>query len=398
VRTRIAIVILAVSGLFAAMACSASALTLGTTTFPSGATPAPCTSGAFYVQGATDSAYQYAVPSAGGQITSWSTNAAGATAGTPLTLLVLQPSGGGYTIVGFDPEILPTPLPVSGVATFSLASPITVTGGDLLGVYASATTAACYFTGGTTPPADVSPAALVSPPSVGATYTPTVSLPTALVNLSAELVQSQDVGVSGSAMPASITAGGVSEYAFAVSNGGVASGAITFTDAIPSGLTILSAVAGSGSCSTVGPTVTCTISGLEAGEGVPVSIIVATPTAGSYPDVATVSASLADPNPANNVARTTLTVNAPAVTSPPPPPCKTIALAGAPLAIAKIVIPALNCKLGKVTSKASKTVHKGLVISTSPGAGATLAAGSTVNIVVSSGPPKKKEKKRKKKH
>jgi hypothetical protein len=135
---------------------------------------------------------------------------------------------------------------------------------------------------------------------------------------------------------------------------------------------------------------------LKPGTGAPVSIIVSAPTAGKYADTATVAGSLTDPNPANNVASATLTVNAPALT--PPPPCKTIQLAGAPLALAKVVIPALNCTVGKVTSKASKTVRKGFVISTSPGPGATLAAGSVVNIVTSSGPPKKKKKSKKKKH
>lgn len=398
-RTRIAVAGLAVSGLFAVLACSASALTLGTTTIPSGASPSGCPAGGtFLVQNATDSAYQYSVPSPGGAITSWSTNTVSATVETPLTFLVLQPSGGGYKVVGFDNETLPNPLPASGVATFSLAAPIAVSEGDLLGLYGSVSTVACFFQGGTIPAADTIAATLpASAPTVGTLYTPSAgdsAVPKIILNVSAELAQTEDVGITGGAMPASITAGGASEYAFTVSNGGIASGPITFTDAVPSGLTILSAVAGSGSCSTLGPTVTCTISSLKPGTRAPVSIIVSAPTAGKYADAATVSSSLEDPNPANNVASATLTVNAPP--TPPAATCKTIQLAGAPLAIAKLVIPALNCTVGKVTSKASKTVHKGLVISTSPGAGATLAAGSAVNIVVSSGPPKKKKKKKKK--
>jgi hypothetical protein len=300
-------------------------------------------------------------------------------------------------VVGFDSETLPTPLPASGVATFNLAAPIAVSGGELLGLDVSAGTVACYFSGGTIPPADAISAGAAPSLSVGASYKPSTSgAPNFLVNVSAELVQSLDVGITGSAMPAAITAGGVSEYAFTVSNSGLVSRPINFIDAVPSGLKILSAVAGSGSCSTVGPTVSCMISGLPPGSSAPVSIIASAPTAGSYVDVATVSASLEDPNPANNTVSAPLTVNPPAVTPPAVTPCKTIALAGAPLAVAKLVIPALNCKVGKVTSKASKTVHKGLVISTSPGSGATLAAGSAVNIVTSSGPPKKKKKKKKK--
>jgi hypothetical protein len=387
---------LVASGLLAVVASSASALTLGTTTIPSGATPSGCSG--FFFQNATDATYQYVVPPGGGLISSWSANTTGATPGTPLTFLLLRPNGGGYKVVALDSEAVPTPLPASGIATFNLSPPIAANGGDLLGLYGSVGTVACYFQGGTISSAEKIGATLgASAPGLGTTYIPTADAPNILVNVAAELTQSLDVGITGSAMPASITAGGASEYAFTVSNSGVSSTPVTFTDGVPSGLKILSAVAGSGICSTAGQTVSCTIPNLEGGQSVPVSIIVSAPTAGGYSDTATVSAGselLPDANPANNTAGATLTVNAPP--APPPAACKTIALAGAPLAVAKVVIPALNCKVGKVTSKASKTVHKGLVISTSPGAGATLAAGNAVNIVTSSGPPKKKKKKKKK--
>jgi uncharacterized repeat protein (TIGR01451 family) len=391
---RMAMVGLIVSGLFVAMVSSASGLTLGTTTIPSGAAPSGCSAGSFFTERATDASYQYTVPAGGGAITSWSANTVSATPGTSLTLLVLRPGSGEYTVVGFDTETLPNPLPGSGVATFNLASPIAVSGGEVIGLYGSASTVACYFSGGTIPPAEeIAAGAPVGSPSVGAAYKATANAPGYLVNVSANLVNTQDVGVTGAATPSSITAGGAAEYAFTVSNGGAASGSITFTDAIPSGLKIFTAVAGSGSCSTTGQTVTCTISGLHPGASAPVSVIVSAAAAGNYPDSAAVSASLADPNPANNSTSTTLTVS-----NPPAPPCKTVRLTGLQLAFAKQLIGALNCKVGKVTSKASKSVRKGLVISTNPGAGQTLAAGSAVSVVVSSGPPKKKKKKHKKKH
>jgi len=47
-----------------------------------------------------------------------------------------------------------------------------------------------------------------------------------------------------------------------------------------------------------------------------------------------------------------------------------------------------HCKPGTVTKKASSTVPKGDVISSSPAAGATLAAGSTVHLTVSKGSKK----------
>ncbi len=370
-RIRIAVVVLVVAGLVAVAPSSASALTLGTTTFPAGVTATGCPAGAFFTESATDSAYDYMVPAGGGQISSWSTSTTEATAGAPLTLLVLRPNGTEYTIVGFDSETLPTPLPASGIATFNLASPITVKGGELLGLYGSATTVACYFSGPAIPTAEmITAGAPVGAPSVGANYKSTVSAGSYLVNVAANLVQSLDAGVSGSATPSPITAGNAAEYAFTVTNGGLATGPITFTDAVPSGLSIISAVAGSGDCSTAGQAVTCMISGLTAGASAPVSIIVSASNPGSYADAASVSASLPDPNPANNSAAATLIVNpvpAPAaIPAPPAPPvlplanCTVLQLAGAPLAVAKVVIPALNCKVGKITSKASKTVHKDL--------------------------------------
>jgi hypothetical protein len=76
---------------------------------------------------------------------------------------------------------------------------------------------------------------------------------------------------------------------------------------------------------------------------------------------------------------------------PPAPPCRVTRLAGASLAVAKTVLPAHNCKVGRTTKTPSKKVPKGRVVSTTPGPGTTHAAGTAVNIVVSSGPPKHKK-------
>lgn len=379
---------------------SASALTLGTTTKPSGSNPVGCPgSGSVVIQTGTDGTSQYLVPSGGGRISSWSANVEGATPGSPLTFLLVRPSGSGYKVMALDSETVPNPLPASGVATFDLTTPIIASEGEMLGVYSSVTTVACFFSGGSLPASDTVTATVpASAPAVGTLYTPTI--PTAqsiLLSIAAELTQSLDIGVTGSASPATITAGGIAAYDFTVSNSGVSSGPVTFTDGLPGGLTVLAAIAGTGSCTTAGQLVNCTIPNLEGGASVPILILASAPNAGSYPDTATVSTSspIGDANPANNAASATLTVNAP---SAPSAQCKLVSLTGLPLATAKQVITALNCTVGKITSKASKTVHKGLVISTSPGSG-TLAAGSAVNIVTSSGPPKsKKHKKKKKKH
>jgi hypothetical protein len=389
-RVRLWVSCAAACGMFAIVVAPASALTLGTTTFPGGAAPIGCTPSAFYVQVATDSALQYTVPAGGGQITGWSTNTTGDAAGALMALLVLRPTAGGsYAVVGFDSETLPNPLPA--VATFALASPIAVTGGEQLGLYySSGPLEQCFYTGGAgIPPADTwtagTPAAA---PTAGAIYTPSIGITSGgLINVSAQLAPNDDVSVAGAAVPPSITAAGVGEYLFTVSHSGPGAAPITFTDTVPSGLTILSAVAGSGSCDVSGRAVSCTIDG--GATSASVSIVVTAPSAGTFTDAASVSTSLPDPNPANNNATAKLTVNQPAAR-----PCKTIALAGAPLSVAKRVIPALNCTLGKVTKKASKHVRKGNVISTRPGPGKTLVASSAINIVVSEGPPKARKPKK----
>ncbi|HWF34322.1 MAG TPA: PASTA domain-containing protein [Solirubrobacteraceae bacterium] len=392
-RFRIATIGFVITG-FLVMSSAASALTMGTTTPPTGATLPPCGTGILYFQTATDSSYVYTVPAGGGAISSWSTNTAtGDTAGTSVSLVVLAPSGGGYTVAGVDTETLPTPLPTTGIASFTVAHPITAAAGDVLGLWSSGPYS-CAFTGGTIPSAEVvSGATAASAPTAGTQYSTLVgSAPTSLMNLSVNLAQSQDIALAGAAAPASSVAGSGAAYVFNVANAGPGSGTITFTDSVPAALKVLGAGAGSGTCSTTGQTVTCTIDGLAAGATAPVIIAVSSATAGSFPDSATVTAALPDPAPANNTATATLTFT-PAVVATVPS-CKVVKLRGAPLAVAKVLLPALNCKLGKTTKKASKSVHKGDVISTSPGAGKTLTAGTKVNLVVSSGPPKKKKKKK----
>jgi hypothetical protein len=188
-----------------------------------------------------------------------------------VAMVVLQPTGSTYTVVAADSETIGA-VPVSGVATFDLSQPITVATGDVLGL-SSQTVYGCGLTPAST--AEVTSAALAStPPSAGTQYTAAQTLPTLLVNLSANFV----------------------------------------------------------------------------------------------------------PNPG----------------TPAAPPCQVTKLAGAPLAVAKTVISAHNCAIGKTTKKASNKVPKGHVISTSPSAGKTLTAGTKVNIVVSSGPAKHKTKKKKK--
>lgn len=376
---------LVVSGLFGVIACSASALTLGSL---ASSDPGPCTLGAstaWILQTGTAS-IPYSVPAGGGMITEWSTSFG--PAGAPVELVVTGPqSAGNYPVVGFDAETLPNPIPAGNVSSFTLANPIAVQAGDLIGLfYTGSSNTRCLYMGG----ASDTVAAGTSAPTNGGALTPvTASAPNILTNVTVNLIQSDDVGISGGP-PLATTVGSLAEFVFSLT--GTPSSPSTVTDVLPPGLTPVDATTNGGSCSIGGQGVTCHS---QATPGT-VHVFALTTTAGTFSNLASVTGVISDPNPANNLASQLLTVSAPP--APPPATCKTIALAGAPLAIAKLVIPALNCTVGKVTSKASKTVHKGLVISTSPGAGATLAAGTAVNVFVSSGPPKKTKKKKKKKH
>ena len=75
---------------------------------------------------------------------------------------------------------------------------------------------------------------------------------------------------------------------------------------------------------------------------------------------------------------------------PPPKHCVVPTLAGETLAAAKTALKAANCAEGTVTKKASSTVPKGDVISSSPAAGTTHAVAAKVALTISSGKAKPK--------
>ena len=75
------------------------------------------------------------------------------------------------------------------------------------------------------------------------------------------------------------------------------------------------------------------------------------------------------------------------------PSCLVPKVKGKKLAAAKAAITAAHCSVGKVTKAFSSKVKKGKVISQSPPAGTSGAAGSPVDMKVSRGPVHKKKKK-----
>jgi Domain of unknown function DUF11/PASTA domain len=371
--------------LAALAACASSdALTLGDTTVPGGTTAQLCSGagGTSLIQTETDTGYDYVVPAGGGAITSWSFNTTGATVGAPYELVVVRPMGGAYTVIGADSELVPATPPL--IQTYTLSAPIPVQAGDLLGVFLSSTSAVdCFWLGGSLTTSDVF-IPVDGTPVVGATLTtPSPPAPERVLNLSVNLVQSEDVALTQQLLPNSISVGGSSAFLLSVTSAGPGALPVTVTDTVPAGLTVDSVSAGNGSCSVNGQAVSCVVPGAPAS----IAVIVSGKSAGAYANTATASTQVTDPNQTNNSASATLEVTAAGAVAPQ---LHLAALAKLPVAEAKFVIRALGCKVGKITHRTSKSIRKGDVISTSPRRGAAVTAGQKIAIVVSSGKPKKK--------
>jgi hypothetical protein len=371
------------AGLAQCASASASSVSLGETAAAMGF---PCTANGFETM-ADPATPSYTVPVGGGAIVSWSTATyAPAHAGSPITLLALVPSGGSnYKLAGFDKETLPTPLPAGNIATFTIPSGIEVPAGAILGLSSTATTEECDFTGD---PGDSIYFGTSPTPENGAVFMRSAG-GSGSVNVSADLVQTVDAGLTGTAAPATTSAGGAAAFNFSLTNTGSSSGRTTVFDTVPKGLSVVAAISGSGSCTTSGQLVTCTTEPIARGSTTPISIVVKASAAGSFTDTATAASSLfSDPNIANNVASVDLVVT-PVPTAAAQ--CRVVALKAIPLKVAKSVLRALDCAIGKVSKKASKSVAKGSVISTSPGSGGR-PAGTKVAIIESSGKPKRKHR------
>jgi len=368
-----------------AVCASSDALTLGDTTVPSGSSTELCNATLDLIQTVTDTSYDYVVPAGGGAITSWSFNTTAATVGAPYELMVVRPSGGAYTVVGTDSELVPATPPL--IQTYTLRAPIAVQAGDLLGVATSNVSAVdCFWFGGSLTTSD----GLIpvdGTPTVGASLSaPSPVAPERVLNVSANLVQSEDVALTQQLLPNSIGVGGTSALLLTVTSAGPSALPVTVTDTVPAGLTVDSVSAGNGSCSVSGQVVSCVVAGAPA----TIAVIVTAKSTGSYANTATASTVVTDPNETNNSASATLDV---AAATPLPPQLRLhlAALAKLPVGEAKFVIRALGCKVGKLTHRTSKSIRKGDVISTSPRRGAAVTVGEKIAIVVSSGKPKKKQ-------
>jgi uncharacterized repeat protein (TIGR01451 family) len=123
-----------------------------------------------------------------------------------------------------------------------------------------------------------------------------------------------DAAITGSANPTTVAVGAPVTFTFTVTDNGPSDlSGVMFTDTLPTGLTVQSAVPSQGSCTTApgptGTTVTCNVSPIANGAKATVSIIAKANATGSITNTGSVTANETDPNPANNSASAIITVN-----------------------------------------------------------------------------------------
>ena len=345
-------------------------------------------------------ANEYAIPTGGGVISGWQVNTAGARAGSALTLVLLHRSGDGYYVIdAIDTEFLRSPFPEDGIERFEIADPILAEQGDTVGLYAPGGGVACAFHGGDTPQGNfLFSLSEHEAPVVGERIWEFKDEGPVVLNLAATVLQEQDAGVTTTVGPPDATAGALATLTSTVTNGGPGLGPITFTDNVPAGLSIQSAVAASGACAVVAQMLTCTISGLDAGESTPVLVTVTPTIPGSYTNRVSVApaAGTPDPNPTNNAASATLSVGQALRLGWPAPvsrSCVVPAFAGVGLRAAKKLLALLDCRIGRVMKAHSKKIPRGRVVKTTPATG-TFPAGTSIVFTESSGPRKPKHRKR----
>ena len=125
-----------------------------------------------------------------------------------------------------------------------------------------------------------------------------------------------DLAIGQSASPTPLNLGASVTYTLNVTNLGPDTAAsVTVTDALPAGVSFVSAAATQGACTNNGNTVSCALGALPNGAKITVTIQATAVAAGSWTNTATVSSSATDPASANNSASAAISVNSPPVIS-----------------------------------------------------------------------------------
>ena len=329
------------------------------------------------------------VPPGGGIITSMATTSP-ETSGH-VTLKIVRPSGGSVVVVVASTAEFAVHAGVNRVATH-----FPVSGGEQVGMYSS-DSADCRVASG---------AVLVKfpaggDPGPGTTVTPNDSAPLS-VAVEARLEADADhdgfadesedtcpadpaihdgacvvdLSAAQTVTPTTIGVGDVAVGTVTVANGSGGTGfAVSLGAATTPGLQVVAMVPGSG-CS-FSPNLTCSLGTLSGGASTVAAVVVRGVTAGGQSLTSTVASQGTDPNAANNAASTPITVERRVALR-----CAVPSLKGLTRAVAKRLLTATNCKLGKVTKKQSKKGRKGTVVKQAKKAGSRLPAGSKINVTL----------------
>jgi uncharacterized repeat protein (TIGR01451 family) len=297
----------------------ASAATIGQTFAPGSS----C-SNQMVLQAGTGHAPGYAVPAAGGVITSWSTHAG--SPGGDLQLFVFHPDGsGGYVVVGKSADMT---LAASSLNTFAIRIPVGA--GDLLGVRTVGSAICVSFSGdGNDMLADKTGTADLA---VGSTFTPASPTPNGRVNASAvveadadgdgfgdetqdqcptdpttQTACSADVSVSAAASAPNVTLGDLVTFTATVKNNSAynAANGVSVSDPLSPGLTLVSA--SGGTCTSA----TCSVGNISKGASATVTFVARATRAGLQSDIVSAASQTPDPNSANNSAQAAIAVLAP---------------------------------------------------------------------------------------
>ncbi len=158
----------------------------------------------------------------------------------------------------------------------------------------------------TAPPANTPPPPGNNAPVGGQAPVQTLPAPTA------------DVAIAKTAETTSLAVGDTATYTIGVTNDGEAPAAdVVVSEDLPAGLTFVSAVPSTGTCTTAIPIV-CSLGTLAAGASASIQLQARVVSAGTIVNTATVSTTTTESNIANNTAHATITATAPPGTFTPP--------------------------------------------------------------------------------
>ena len=147
--------------------------------------------------------------------------------------------------------------------------------------------------------------------------TPDPALDNNSASASTLVISQADLSMTMTDNPDPVTVGQNITYTITVTNNGpgIESG-VQVVDALPAGLSFVSASGTGWSCANAGGTVTCTATGTLASgaTAAPITIVATVNTTASIVNTAVVSGTLADPNSGNNTSTATTTVNCQAIT------------------------------------------------------------------------------------